>query len=122
MELIEVELTEFTRRSRSVVVSHRAAGVRRGLEYGERLLVRTGGEYRTAIVADIDFDLDDTTYRMILGGVVPADLAEERLAGDVPAVPGRVSVHDIADMLARSGSAYRIPVQRRTANRLLFDR
>lgn len=122
MELIDIELTEFTRRSRSVVLAHRDAGLDRGLEYGERVLLHTGDEYRTAVVADIDFDLEDTHYRLILGGRVPAELAEERAGGSVASISGRVSVHDIADMLARSGAGHRIPMQRRSAQRLLFDR
>jgi hypothetical protein len=123
VELIDIELSEFTRRSRSVVLAHRAAGLDRGLEYGERVLLHTGDEYRTAVVADIDFELDDTRYRLILGGRVPAELARERAAdGAVPTISGRVSVHDVADMLARSGAGHRIPMQRRAAQRLLFDR
>ena len=122
MELIRIELNEFTRRSRSLVVAHSAAGLDRGLEHGERVLVHSDGEYRTATVADIDFDLTDTRYRLVLGGRVPAELARERLADSVPQVSGRVSVHDVADMLARSGAGHRIPMQRRSATRVLFDR
>jgi hypothetical protein len=124
MELIETELSEFTRRSRSLVVMHGETGLDRGLEYGERVLVLSGGEYRTAVVADIDFEFSDTRYRLILGGRVPADMAESRLLGEINARPqggagGPVSVYDIADMLARSGAGRRIPMQRRAAHRLL---
>src|SRR5215207_4670833 len=84
VELIDIELSEFTRRSRSVEVAHGAAGIDRGLEYGERVLVHTDGEYRTAVVADIDFALDDTHYRLVLGGRVPPELAQERIDGTVP--------------------------------------
>ena len=35
---------------------------------------------------------------------------------DPPATSGRVSVHDVADLLARSGSVHRIPLQRRVAH------
>ena len=117
-----MELTEFTRRSRSVVLAHRSSGLGRGLEYGERVLLHTDGEYRTAVVADIDFDLEDTNYRLILGGRVPAELAQEKIDGNVASVSGKVSVHDVADMLARSGAGHRIPMQRRAAQRLLFER
>lgn len=122
MELIDIELSEFTRRSRSVVLTHSAAGLARGLEYGERVLLHTGSEYRAAVVADIDFDLEDTHYRLVLGGVVPAELAIERAGSPIASTSGRVSVHDVADMLARSGAGHRIPMQRRSAQRLLFDR
>lgn len=124
MELIETELSEFTRRSHSLAVAHADTGLTRGLELGERILVRSSGDYRTAVVADIDFTADETHYRLVLGGRVPADLAEARLVGEVNVVSngasaGRVSVRDVADMLARSGSAHRIPMQRQVAQRLL---
>jgi hypothetical protein len=122
VELIDIELSEFTRRSRSVVLDHGASGLGRGLEYGERVLLRTDGEFRTAVVADIDFDLEDTHYRLILGGRVPAEIALERASASLPPVSGRVSVHDVADMLARSGAGHRIPMQRRSSQHLLFDR
>ena len=122
MELIDIELSEFTRRSRSVVIAHGSAGLTRGLEYGERVLLRTGGEYRSAVVADIDFELEETHYRLVLGGRVPAHLALERIGDTTPAHAGRVSAYDVADMLARSGAGHRIPMQRRSAQRLLFDR
>ncbi len=124
MELIETELSEFTRRSCSLAVVHGDTGLTRGLEFGERILVRSFEEYRTAVVADIEFTEDETHYRLVLGGRVPAELAEARLVGEINLVPpgptaGRVSVRDIADMLARSGSMHRIPMQRQVAERLL---
>ncbi len=123
MELIEIQLSEFTRRSRSLAVTHGETDLVRGLEFGERVLVRSAGEYRTAVVADIEFTADETHYRLVLGGRVPADLAEARLMGEINvnngASAGRVSVHDVADLLARSGAAHRIPMQRQVAQRLL---
>jgi hypothetical protein len=123
MELIETTLSEFTRRSRSLAIAHSSTGLERGLEYGERVLVLADGEYRTAVVADVEFTLEDTLYRLVLGGRIPRQEAEDRLLGEItvtrPAdVTARVSVHDVADLLARSGSAHRIPLQRRVARRL----
>ena len=131
MEVIGLELSEFTRRSRSVVLRHDAAGLVRRLEYGERVLLDTGAEYRAAVVADIDADVDDVQYRLVLGGVVPPELAEGRPAqaagqgadaATAAAVSGRVSVHDLADILVRAGAGQRIPMQRQEAQRLLSDR
>lgn len=144
MELIEMQLSEFTRRSRSLALTHAETGLSRGLEFGERILLRSSDEYRTAVVADIEFTEDETHYRLVLGGRVPADLAEARLVGEINVVPGassegdpgaepgpesgaesgaatagRLSVHDVADLLARSGAAHRIPMQRQVARRLL---
>lgn len=120
MKLIEIELSEFTRRSRSLAVEHGATGLACGLEYGERILVRSAGVYRTAVVADIEFTADETHYRLVLGGRVPTDLAETQLINaGTGASAGRVSVRDVADMLARSGAAHRIPMQRQVARRLL---
>lgn len=122
MELIVTELSEFTRRSRSLAIAHGETDLTRGLEYGERVLVRTGEEYRTAVVVDIDFDLDDTHYRLVLGGKVPAQLAADALAGEIapaaPATARRVTVNDVADLLARSGAVHRIPMQRRVEQSL----
>lgn len=121
MELIETELSEFTRRSRSVQIAHSATALGRGLEHGERVLVLAGGDYRTAVVADIDFSAEDTHYRLVLGAPVAAEVAHDRLLGeiDVRSTSGRVSVHDVADLLARTGAAHRIPMQRQVARRLL---
>ncbi|MFL6062423.1 MAG: hypothetical protein ACJ72E_14410 [Marmoricola sp.] len=121
MELIETELSEFTRRSRSLALAHTATGLARGLEYGERVLVLSGTEYRTAVVADITFSADDTHYRLVLGGRVAPEVVESSLLGEITVRPtsGRVSVNDVADLLARSGSAHRIPMQRSVARRLL---
>lgn len=96
METIEIRhLGEFARRRRSLSVRHSETGLRRGLEYGERVLVLSDGDYRNAVVNGIEFDLDDTHYQLVLGGRVPADLARQRLDGDV----ADADVHDVVDML-----------------------
>lgn len=103
MECIDLALTAFTRRSRSVTASHRAAGLSRGLEPGEFVLVRdpADDEHFTATVADIHFELEDTVYRLELGTRVTAGEAAEWLSAAVePAVGGRVSARQLMDMLS----------------------
>jgi hypothetical protein len=122
VEIIGMELSEFTRRSRSVVLRHYASSLSRRLEYGERVLLHTGTEYRAAVVADIDVDLEDIQYRLVLGGVVPPELADGQPTEGSGQTSGRVSVHDLAGILVRSGTGQRVPMQRQSAQRLLFDR
>ncbi|MFC5176867.1 hypothetical protein [Nocardioides taihuensis] len=71
MELIDVPVTRLEGHEGTVEVSHRAAGCRRGLEFGEVVMLRGGdGQTCLARVADIAFELDDTVYH--LEPVVPA--------------------------------------------------
>lgn len=116
MLLVETEVAEFTRRSRSLQVSHTATGLPRGLEPGEVVVVRSGAEHWTGCVVDVDFTLDDTVYRLSLGGVVPVEQAEALLREEAAEAP-RV---DVADVVAMLGSlrtlgreALRVPAQRR---------
>lgn len=87
MEMLAVELTAFTRRTGSVVVAHGATDLVRGLEPGETVTTRDqDGVVRTAVVADLDFDLEDTYYRLTLGEVLRLDaepVAAARVAGDL---------------------------------------
>ena len=124
MELIETQLTDFTRRSRSLSIRHADTRLSRGLEYGERVLVRSDREYRTAVVADVEFSIDDTHYRLVLGGVVPTEVAEARLLGEITvtredADKSWITVAEIETLLSKAGSAQRIPMQRQVARRLL---
>ena len=74
METLELALSEFTRRSRSLLVAHSATALSRGLEPGETVLVRDGETCLMAEVADISFELTDTHYRLALGREVsPAE-------------------------------------------------
>jgi hypothetical protein len=70
METLELTLSEFTRRSGSVLVRHGSTSLTRGLEQGEVVLVRDRDDYRSALVADIAFELTDTAYRLELGPVI----------------------------------------------------
>jgi hypothetical protein len=71
MELIDVAVTRLAGHEGTVEVSHRAAGCRRGLEFGEVVMLRGGdGQTCLARVADIGFEVDDRIYHV--EPVVPA--------------------------------------------------
>lgn len=85
MERIDLALSEFSRRSRSLAVSHAASALSRGLDLGEYVVVHdhaagpAGADY-TAIVADVHFELEDTVYRLELGTRITPEEAAEWLA------------------------------------------
>lgn len=97
MERIDLGLNTFSRRAGSVQVSHSTTTLERGLEPGERVLVRDGAEHLLATVRDISFDLTDTHYRLELGATVARDDAELMLA-ETPAT-GPMSVDDVLGLL-----------------------
>ncbi|MCA1983185.1 hypothetical protein [Nocardioides nematodiphilus] len=95
MERLDLDLNAFSRRAGSMEVAHSTTRLARGLEPGERVLVRDGEEYLIATVRDISFDLTDTHYRLELGAAVTHDdvamlLAETSGSGpiDLSAVLG----------------------------------
>ncbi len=100
MEQIVVALSPFTRRSRSLSVHHTEQSLTRGLEPGEHVVVRDAatGEHHTGVVADICFELHDTSYRIVLGTRITADEAAEWLSPSVD--DDRLSTRDIVDLLA----------------------
>ena len=102
MEQIKVSLSPFTRRSRSIAVSHVGHALTRGLEPGEHLLVHdpVADEHFTAVVADIHFELADTSYRLQLGARITAEEAAEWLA-PVAAGGDRLTTRDMIDLLAQ---------------------
>jgi hypothetical protein len=113
MELVDVTLTELTRRSRTLRVAHSSTALGRGLELGESLLVRDDTGFYSAIVGDLEFELDDTVYVLALGARVPEELAEEKLAGRAPAHDdGSLSLHDVIDLLGTMQTG-RVPEPRK---------
>lgn len=110
MQVIEIPLGEFSRRRRSVSVAHTRAGLRRGLDIDEQVLVLCDGEFRNASVAGIEFSLEDTHYQLDLGGLVPAEMAYERIAG-VPLEDSRL--HELVDLLGSRPAEPVLPEQRR---------
>lgn len=123
MQRVDLEISAFTRRAGSVLVSHTATGLDRGLEPGERLLVRDrDGSHLMATVRDISFDLTDTLYRLELGAAVDADetalLLSEAPLTEEAAAAGAVDLTDVLALLQGARGlgaerAYRTGGQRR---------
>ncbi|WGL51891.1 hypothetical protein P5P86_18295 [Nocardioides sp. BP30] len=106
MKRVDLELSEFTRRAGSLLVSHTDAGFDRGLEPGEQLLIRDGAQrYRLATVQDISFELTDTHYRLELGAEVDADRAG-LLVEEAPAVrAGGIGASEVIALLQEARDA-----------------
>jgi hypothetical protein len=88
-----------------MLVAHSATALTRGLEPGEKVLVRDGGQHWRATVRDISFDLTDTHYRLELGAAVDADEAGLLLASpctDPAGTAGTVDTADVLDLLRRA--------------------
>lgn len=100
MEQIVVPLSPFTRRSRSLAVSHVEQGLIRGLEPGEHVVVHDplAEEHFSAVVADIEFELTDTSYRLEIGGRITAAEAEEWL--EPAGGEGHLTTGEIVALLA----------------------
>lgn len=101
MEQVELRLSEFTLRSRSMAVSHRATGLTRGLDPGERVLVRDvdTGHFYGAVAADVDFELDDTVYRVEIGARLSAEEALDWLMPVAPDDGAGLTTLDLLDLL-----------------------
>ena len=99
VEQIVVALSPFTRRCRSLVVSHVEQGLVRGLEPGEHVVVHDpeADEHFTAVVADVDFELADTSYRLEVGTRITDAEAVEWL--EPPTDDGRLTTQDIVALL-----------------------
>jgi hypothetical protein len=99
MEIIEPAAMLRGEGERRVLVAHSQTGLRRGLDFGEPVILRVeDGEHHVARVTDITFELEDTVYTLELGGRVPAELARERAAGLDPAKHD-LPLHEIVDLL-----------------------
>lgn len=69
MHVLEIELTEFTRRRRSVVVDHAATGLPDPLRPDEHVLVRdVDGEIYSAQVSSVEDVETGLRYRLTIGG------------------------------------------------------
>lgn len=98
---IDLPLTPFTLRSLSVGVSHNDTPLLRGLDLGEHVLLRDpeARTYFTAVVADVDFTIDDTLYRLQLGTRITSGEAAEWLSPVRERPAGGMTTRDVAQLL-----------------------
>lgn len=123
VQTLEVELPDFVLRRRSLQVSHVASGsLERGLEPGELVLLhdRVRG-FWAARVADLDFELADTVYRLDIGvRLSAAEASELALGRREAAAPGPVSKQELLDLLGRlRGLTSTAPASRRRTDTAL---
>lgn len=101
MERVVVGVSPFSRRSRSLAVSHVGSGLPHGVEPGDYIVVHdpTDGADFTASVADIDFRLEDTVYRLELGTRITPTEAAEWLAPATDDTDAPMSTRRLMDLL-----------------------
>lgn len=106
MEAIDLDLSDFSLRCRSVSVSHVAASLPRGLEPGEQVVLhdRVRGYY-SGSVADLAFEPADTSYRIAIGVRLTEAEAAERLHGVATPTSDRITKQDLLDLLGQLRSA-----------------
>ena len=116
MELITLEMTEIAKRSRSALVHHSDLALDRGLEPLERIVIQDNltGEYYAATVAEVQFELEDTDYRLEIGVRLPMELALDRLTG-LPGATQLMGTQRVADLLAQLRGVH-VPAPRRAPN------
>ncbi|HEY9563980.1 MAG TPA: hypothetical protein VIR30_09445 [Nocardioides sp.] len=100
MELIAIEMAELTRRSRSILLNHSDLALDRGLDPGERVVLwdSISGDYHSGQVLDVDFTLEDTTYRFKIGIRLPDELALARLTG-VASAGHQITTQQVIELL-----------------------
>lgn len=104
MELVVVPFLLADVASRGEVrVSHAGAALERGLELGEDVVVHCAdGEFLSARVTGLEFELEDTLYRLDLGVRLPLEEAAVRLGVESGALAPRrppVAGSDVLDLL-----------------------
>lgn len=104
MELIGIEMSDFTRRSRSLLLHHCDLALDRILVRGEKVVLWDAifGDYHSGTVADVDHDGDHTHYRFEVGIRLPEELAVDRITGSssVASSTSTAPALDTRDVLA----------------------
>lgn len=106
MELIGIELSDFTRRSRSLLLHHCDLALDRILRPGEKVILwdAVSEDYHSGTVADVDHDGDHVHYRFEVGIRLPEQLALDRLTGFPTAATSESTVpalgtHEVLELL-----------------------
>ena len=100
MQLVESS-RQSARHGDPLRVHHSTTTLRRGLDHGERVVLRTtDGEYHSATVTGLDFEPEDTIYTVTVGARLPVEMAAELLSG-VPLEGDSAGVHEIVELLGR---------------------
>lgn len=83
MEIISIEMTELTRRRRSLLLRHGDLVLDRPLRRGERVVFWDAitGDYHAGSVADVVGSPTEPAYRFLIGIRLPEALAHDLLVG-----------------------------------------
>ncbi len=100
MELIGIEMSDFTRRARSMLLNHADLALDFALDEGERLVLwdALSGDYHSGTVVDVDRFGSEVQYRVEIGIRLPEELALDRITG-MRSTTARLSNQDIVDLL-----------------------
>src|SRR5690606_30026477 len=106
MELIGIELSEFSRRSRSILLNHADLALDILLCEGERVVLwgPLSGDYHSGTVVDVHLDGTEVQYRMEVGIRLPEELALDRIT-EMSSTSARLSNQDIVDLLGKLRAA-----------------
>lgn len=106
MELIGIEMSDFTRRARSILLNHADLALDIMLDEGERVVLwdSISGDYHSGTVVDVHLDGTAVQYRMEVGIRLPEELALDRITG-MRSSSTRLSNQDIVDLLEQLRTA-----------------
>lgn len=114
--LIGIELSEFTRRSRSLLLRHSDLALDRPLTPGEQIVLwdAVAGNYHAGSVVDAHKGDDDIDYRIRVGVRLPEALALDRITG-LPSSSRELGTREVFALLRKLGE------HTRTAGGLALD-
>jgi hypothetical protein len=100
MKLIDLTLDAETLGTRSAMSLHSTLGLRRGLEFLERVVLHDpfSDEFHSGRVVGIAFELADTVYTFQVGVRLPRELALRRLASTATDDAG-IELAELAELL-----------------------